>query len=273
MIQTTYDREIECMKGFKRKLIRCLGVFCLGFGLAVSASDVEKEGRWAEEVVDQLFDGEPVWLLTDSVRFLGLHVVPESEQGGGLLILHGRGVHPDWPQVVNPLRVALAEAGWHTLSLQLPVLANGVPGTDYKALLPEVRPRIEAGLKFLERNTTGPWFVVAHSMGSTMAVHALTQIPPLPVKGLVLIGLGSGQGGRGLDPDGTVFSRLSLPVLDLFGEQDLEGVIRGAGTRAKLDHGFDYTQVKLDGADHFFDGYETELIAVVSGWLNQKLAE
>ena len=208
------------MGWFKRNLIRCLGVFCLGLGLAVSASDVEKEGRWAEEVVDQLFDGEPVWLLTDSVRFLGLHVIPESGHGGGLLILHGRGVHPDWPQVVNPLRVALAEAGWHTLSLQLPVLANGVPGTDYKALLPEVRPRIEAGLQFLERTTAGPWFVVAHSMGSTMAVHALTQTPPLPVKGLVLIGLGSGQGGRGLDPDGAVFSRLSLPVLDLFGEQD-----------------------------------------------------
>ena len=83
------------MGWFKRDLIRCLGVFCLGLGLAVSASDVEKEGRWAEEVVDQLFDGEPVWLLTDSVRFLGLHVVPESEHGGGLLILDGRGVHPD----------------------------------------------------------------------------------------------------------------------------------------------------------------------------------
>ena len=261
------------MGWFKRDLIRCLGVFCLGLGLAVSASDVEKEGRWAEEVVDQLFDGEPVWLLTDSVRFLGLHVAPESGHGGGLLILHGRGVHPDWPQVVNPLRVALAEAGWHTLSLQLPVLANGIPGRDYQALLPEVRPRIEAGLKFLERTSAGPWFVVAHSMGSTMAVHALTQIPPLPVKGLALIGLGSGRGGDGLDADGTVFSRLSLPVLDLLGEQDLEGVIRGAGVRAAFDHGFDYTQVKVDGADHFFDGHETELIAVVSDWLNQKLAQ
>ena len=261
------------MGWFKRDLIRCLGVFCLGLGLAVSASDVEKEGRWAEEGVDQLFDGEPVWLLTDSVRFLGLHVVPESGHGGGLLILHGRGVHPDWPQVVNPLRVALAEAGWHTLSLQLPVLANGVPGPDYKALLPEVRPRIEAGLQFLKRTAAGPWFVVAHSMGSTMAVHALTQTPPLPVKGLVLIGLGSGQGGGGLDPDGTVFSRLSLPVLDLFGEQDFEGVIRGASVRAKFDHGFDYTQIKVDNADHFFDGYEMELVAGVSGWLNQQLAQ
>ena len=69
------------------------------------------------------------------------------------------------------------------------------------------------------------------------------------------------------------FSRLSLPVLDLLGEQDLEGVIRGAGVRAAFDHGFDYTQVKVDGANHFFDGHETELIAVVSGWLNQKLAQ
>ena len=74
------------MGWFKRNFIRCLGVFCLGFGLAVSASDFEKEGRWAEEVVDQLFDGEPVWLLTDTVRFLSLHVVPESGHGGGLLI-------------------------------------------------------------------------------------------------------------------------------------------------------------------------------------------
>ena len=45
MIRTTYDSEVECMGWFKRDMIRCLGVFCLGLGLAVSASEVEKEGR------------------------------------------------------------------------------------------------------------------------------------------------------------------------------------------------------------------------------------
>ena len=38
-----------------------------------------------------------------------------------MIILHGRGYHPDWAEVANPLRVGLAE-GWNTLSLKMPVL-------------------------------------------------------------------------------------------------------------------------------------------------------
>ncbi len=40
------------------------------------------------------------------------------------LLAHGIGIHPNWEQVIQPLRVALSEQGWNTLSIQMPVLAN-----------------------------------------------------------------------------------------------------------------------------------------------------
>lgn len=40
---------------------------------------------------------------------------------GGLIILPGDGLHPDWPRQIHTLREALPRAAWSTLSLVLPV--------------------------------------------------------------------------------------------------------------------------------------------------------
>lgn len=40
---------------------------------------------------------------------------------GGLIILPGDGLHPDWPQQIHALRETLPRAAWSTLSLVLPV--------------------------------------------------------------------------------------------------------------------------------------------------------
>lgn len=44
---------------------------------------------------------------------------PKAE--GGLIILPGDGLHPDWPQQIHALRETLPRAAWSTLSLVLPI--------------------------------------------------------------------------------------------------------------------------------------------------------
>ena len=51
------------------------------------------------------------------------------------MVVHGLGIHPNWAQVIQPLRVALSEKSWHTLSMQMPVLANDKEASEYMPLL------------------------------------------------------------------------------------------------------------------------------------------
>ena len=54
----------------------------LAFPAAATNSDVGKEKRWAEQVVDGLLDGDAVWLLDDSGHeFLGILTSQEENCG------------------------------------------------------------------------------------------------------------------------------------------------------------------------------------------------
>ena len=90
------------------------------------AQDLAREQRMADEIVDSILDGEPVRLNTAGTKFLAIYTESQTEVPKGTVVLmHGRGFHSDWPEMVGPLRVGLAEAGWHTLSIQMPVLGKG----------------------------------------------------------------------------------------------------------------------------------------------------
>jgi hypothetical protein len=85
--------------------------------------DLAREQRLAEQSVDAILDGEPVYLTTsDNTRFLAIEMGADAEpQHGAATILHDRGMHPDWSQIAAPLRNGLPSHGWSTLSLQMPV--------------------------------------------------------------------------------------------------------------------------------------------------------
>jgi alpha/beta superfamily hydrolase len=49
--------------------------------------------------------------------------------------------------------------------------------------------------------------------------------------------------------------------------------LTGIGTRAEVAQASgiqDFTQIEVPGADHFFDGYEQQLLDVVSAWLEER---
>jgi pimeloyl-ACP methyl ester carboxylesterase len=244
--------------------------FILLFSSVVDAtgSDNAKEQRWAEQVVDSLLDGDDVW-LDDSAghEFLGILTEGDVESGRAVLLLHGAGVHPNWPDVIYPLRIGLLENDMTSLSIQMPILANDADPGLYRPLFAEVPQRIDAALKFLDESGYRNITLVAHSMGAAMAVYYLSQTPTRQVESLIIIGMSSG-----LDEveNITRMGQLELPLLDLYGEVDLQAVVASAPERAATGKAAssDYRQQRVSGANHFFQGHESELVQLVIEWLD-----
>jgi pimeloyl-ACP methyl ester carboxylesterase len=207
-------------------------------------------------------------------KFLGIYTEDQSgEPKGGAVILHGIGVHPDWPDVVYPLRSELPNYGWATLSIQLPILPNEATLKDYIPLMKEAAPRIQAAQAFLQSKGNEPIVIIAHSLGASMATVALQETGIDGVRGLVVIGMSSSD----LDPQlntSAEIATLGLPIYDLYGSRDLDEVLAAATARAaamrSTGHS-QYRQLAVEGADHFFVGLDDELVRNVRGWLEHLL--
>jgi hypothetical protein len=244
-------------------------VFFLLFPLVTTASDLAKEQRWADQIVDALIEGEAVWLNADEQRFLSIYT--ESEEEGvkrAAMILHGIGVHPDWPTVIYPLRTQLPILGWTTLSLQMPVLPNEAEVKDYLPLYDEVPPRIAAGIDYLQEQGIEEIVLIAHSLGASMGSYYLATAEQSPIKAFVSIGMSADGTGGHSDEIGHL-QKIAIPILDVYGEKDLPAVVNSAAARKQAgESGSDsYQQIMMPGADHFFEGKGNELAVTVAEWL------
>ena len=255
-----------------RIAIATIALQCVGAPAAEPLSDTAKEQRWADQIVDALIDGRAEWLEADGHKFLGIYTEQSAkEPRGGAILLHGIGVHPDWPQVISPLRVGLPEYGWSTLSLQMPVLANDAPVADYVPLLAEVAPRIDAGIDFLRKQGVEHVVLIGHSLGAAMGAYYLANHPNSPVEAFVGIGMEASEDHPELDT-GTYLAKIKLPVYDLYGSRDLPQVLssaKGRALAARKAGNEHYTQIEIEGANHFFDGLNDELLSRVRGWLQR----
>jgi len=243
------------------------------FVLGAQASDIAKEKRWAEETVDSIMTGDAVWLKADGQKFLGIYAEPTTDKKlGGVIILHGLGVHPNWADVVQPLRTRLPDSGWFTLSLQMPILDNKADYMDYKPLFPGIAPRINAGLNYLKNKGVKNITIIGHSMGATMAGYYVANNKRPEIRSLVAIGA---TGTMFKDPKLDYIQslkKISIPVLDLSGSEDLPGVVQAKKLKAKTARqagNKNYNQVEIKGANHFLVGKEDELVAEVEKWLRE----
>ena len=231
-------------------------------------SDIAKESRWAEQVIEGLLDGDEVWLIDDGGHeFLGIVTEGDQNSDRAVILVHGIGVHPNWPDVIYPLRAGLLEQGITTLSLQMPILANDADDREYALLFPEVPGRFEAALDYLDDNGYKKVTIVAHSLGASMSNYYLSRNDPDEVVSLVIIGMGVG----GAFPEsGAALAKVGKPVLDLYGSEDLEHVLNSVTQRAasgKSRNNLEYLQVGVEGANHFFQGHEDALLRHVIEWL------
>ena len=265
--------------GLKKRLL--LMVFGFAFAgscalLAMSASadvlpDYEREQRLIEEAEAGLFEGEVVYLSTATREVFSLLSEPdEPTLDGAVLLLHGRGFHPDWPQVVGPLREGLFELGVPTLAVQMPVLAKDAKYYEYLDIIPESFARIEAAVEYLQ-SAGYQWIaMVAHSCSVHMTMAWVKQLGHHGVDAYAGIGMGATDFRQPmLEP--FPFERFTIPILDLFGSDDYPAVVGLAPERLAAIQSAGHpksAQVIIEGADHFFEQYEDDLISAVSKWVN-----
>jgi dienelactone hydrolase len=219
-------------------------------------SDQAREQRWADEIVPTLVVGNAVWLQPPGPqkKFLGLFTEPRQgakAARGAIVLVHGLGVNPDYG-VIGSLRTSLADAGWTTLSIQMPVLGAGESAERYPGLFPEASDRIGAAIAWLQARKYKRIFLVSHSMGARMANHYLGRNPEAPIAAWVALGISSGE----FEP-GTAGR---VPIYDVYAEHDLPAVLAGAPERAKvLSRVPGSRQAMVYGADHYFTRKEKEV--------------
>ena len=227
---------------------------------ALAQADYEREQRWADQIVPSLMVGEAVWIEQSSGhKFLALYTVADKPRGA-VIVAHGRGWSPDF-ELYGALRIKLAEQGYTTLAIQLPVLGGGAKIGDYIPTYPDAAERFDLAAKFLVGKGYKNIAIVSHSLGATMANQYLINVKQTPVKAWVFIGIINGL---------EEMFRIKIPVMDVFGSKDWEITQVGAYERKKqIDKVPGSEQVVVKDALHFFEGREDELVRVVTGFLDR----
>lgn len=246
-----------------KKLLIALSA-ALTLAQSVQAMDYEREKRWAEQILPSVLIGEPVWIKQkNGHEFLGLYTEAENARGA-VIIGHGRGWNPDF-ELYGVLRVKLAEQGYTTLSIQLPVLGPGAKVGDYLPTYHDGAERYELAANYLKAKGFKHIAIVSHSLGATMANYYLIKADEVAVGAWVFIGIINGL---------EEMFRIKIPVLDVFGSKDWEITQVGAYERLKqIKKVPGSQQVIVPDALHFFEDREDELVRVVVSFLDQNFHE
>ena len=229
---------------------------------ANNAPDYAREKRWADEITPTLVVGDAIYLAQKSGhKFLAIYT-PVAQSRAAVITVHGLGVHPDWA-LIGALRSGLADNGYATLSVQMPVRAAGAPSEEYPALFPDAAERLQAAVAFLKAKGHRNIALASHSLGSNMSNFFLAATPDTGIAAWISIGIFPG--------DFAAPGKLRVPILDIYGEHDFAQVLQRAGARAAtLKSLKGSAQIEVAGADHYFAGSEIELVKQMRQFLDRK---
>ena len=227
----------------------------------MAAPDYAREERWAQEVIPGLIIGEPVYLTQKNQhRFLGLYSARKEAQMG-IVIAHGMGLNPDWG-MIGSLRQQLYDAGYATLSIQMPVLAADADYRAYTEVFPDAAERLQLAVAYLKQQGFKRIAIVSHSNGSRMTRVYMHTNPP-DVIAWTALSLTQGD----------TFEGIQAPILDLYGENDLAHVLASVKQRKTSLQNPASQQKYIAGAGHFFADHEDAMIHEVKEFLDRRLIE
>jgi len=241
---------------------RLAAVVVFSLAVCAHAQDYEREQRWAEQTLQTLVVGDAVKLAQkNGHQFLALYTQATNPRGA-VVIAHGRGWSPDY-DLYGALRTRIADAGYATLSIQMPVLPSTAKLGDYIPLFPDADERIALAVEWLHAKGYRRIAIVSHSLGATMANHYLIRTPDKAIGAWVFISIINGLEDM---------FRVRIPVLDVFGAQDWDITRVGADERrAQIQKIPGSQQVVIADAQHFFEGKQDELAQVIVAFLDRAL--
>ncbi len=268
-------------------LIALMGLLFLHTCTVLASSiNTESEKRWVEQLEDNIVTGDQLYLPSGADKqsenaFFAIFTPETTEKAlGAIILIHGTGAHPDWGDVIHPLRVELPDKGWATLSIQVPLIYPDKKNPQSrKEVIEASLPRIRAAIEYLKPNYS-KIVIVAHSFGTLMALDYLqkhasdTLQDDTPViKAAVIIGTPS-QGKEIPLNSPAMIEKINIPLLDLYGSNDLNSVMSSAKARKKAAHkagNQHYRQHETLGANHFYLGLDEKLVNYVHHWLKKTL--
>ena len=233
-----------------------------------------REVRMISEIEDAVLEGEPQYLsLKNGQKVFSIYLQSEIENHkGGVIILHNRGQHANWADTIKPLRVGLAEKAWHTLSVQMPVLDKHAKYYDYVPIFPYAHRRIDAAINFYKERGIKNIVLMAHGCGAHMSMSYLDKVGDGALSGFVGIGMGATDYKQKLVKPYPL-EKISMPILDIFAQNDFAGVLRLAEVR-KPRLNSKSSQALVKGAGHYYkeDGASEQLLEQIDRWLTDTIA-
>ena len=238
------------------------------FASDVSANETPnyiREKNINDQITSYIFDAEISELDSLLEKKFNL-VFTDNSSDTSILLLHGRGLHPTEPNVIDPLRIELAESNYNVFSLQLPVLAKGQTYYDYHKIFPYSDARIETAIKNINSSNI---IIIAHSCGANMLLSFLENISVSGITGIVLLSAGA------VDKDQIILNKVdlslyNLPILNIYGELDHNSVkvfadnlkqVFTSTTKSSLQI------IEVENADHNYSDSTPFLIQSVKKWL------
>ncbi len=260
-----------------------LFIICLLPISVVEALDQTRERLLAAELVERVGGHEMLWLNDNSGRFLSLKVErPGVEKRGGVILLHDMDAHPDWPEVISPLRYGLPKSGWLTLSVQLPLLSHEMELTakNQQKIIDQAQARIVAAVEYLTGIGIYNIVLIGHGLGATAISHFLSgELEPrhaVYIKAFIAIRFRIHEKlPKAYLPEKLLQLKTALPILDILGTQESLDVLQHARERkavARQAQSLNYRQERVSGANNNFWAAEGLLLSRVGSWLRLNAA-
>jgi len=253
--------------------------------------------EFAQSLEKGLQNGKAVWLDDANAKFFAVYDPDQSGQPkGAVIILHDANSHPDKPEVIRPLRSDLPVHGWASISIQLPYLSSVDDYTNKQTI---INQRINSAANYMQTLGISNIALLGHGTGAMAATAYLSAPQDASIQAFIAISLGLLDKSEKAESISQQLEKITVPILDIYGSNDLDHVTGTAMTRAlaaKISSGtvtsskqidsykrsaiaksstqnsqgyISYRQVVIEGASHDFTGVSTLLTKRVAGWLER----
>jgi len=225
----------------------------------------ERERNLHNQFTSYIFDSDIIELHSTLENKFNL-LSRDNSSNTSVLLLHGRGLHPSEPNIIDPIRVELIENNYNVYSLQLPVLAKGKSYYDYLEIIKYSDARIQSSMNFIKSKNI---IIIAHSCGVHMLFSYIENMGTNNISKIILLGAGAVDKNQVMKSN-LKLSSLRLPILNIYAEYDHNSVKLFADN-LKLEFS-DLPQsrlntIEVEGAGHDYNNQTYLLIETVKKWL------